>query len=154
MLNIIHDCKVVIYPNSYHHIIMKLIILRLNTANKPSPISEGVAEIRINSQPCKGINLTTRYTRARRAPRMVIVHNDYQRVESGPPYPSAVFHSYASTDTPSVAQTLSFCTPVKHGGVSSNSATVEVTMFVGPHKSRMRQYIINACSFRPNRRGP
>jgi hypothetical protein len=48
-----------LHPYSYHHIIMKLIILRLNTANKPSPISEGVAEIRINNQPCKGINLTT-----------------------------------------------------------------------------------------------
>jgi hypothetical protein len=34
---------------------MKVELLRLNTANKPSPISEGVAEIRINTQPCKGI---------------------------------------------------------------------------------------------------
>jgi hypothetical protein len=33
---------------------MKLIILRLSAANKPSPMSEGVAEIQINSQPCKG----------------------------------------------------------------------------------------------------
>jgi hypothetical protein len=31
----------------------------LDSANKPSPISEGVTEIQINSQPCKGINLTT-----------------------------------------------------------------------------------------------
>jgi hypothetical protein len=35
---------------------MKLVILRLDAVNKPSPISEGVAEIRINNQPCKGIN--------------------------------------------------------------------------------------------------
>jgi hypothetical protein len=35
---------------------MKVELLRLNTANKPSPISEGVAEIQINSQPYKGIN--------------------------------------------------------------------------------------------------
>jgi hypothetical protein len=49
-----HDYNVVIEPYSYHHIIMKLIILRLGAANKPSPMSEGVTEIRINSQPCKG----------------------------------------------------------------------------------------------------
>jgi hypothetical protein len=61
-----HDYNVVIDPYSYHHMIMKLIILRLNTANKPSPMSEGVTEIRINNQPCKGINLTTRHTQAQR----------------------------------------------------------------------------------------
>jgi hypothetical protein len=61
-----HDYNVVIDPYSYHHVIMKLIILHLNTVNKPSPISEGVAEIRINSQPCKGINLITRHTQAQR----------------------------------------------------------------------------------------
>jgi hypothetical protein len=43
---------------------MKVELLHLNTANKPSPISEGVVEIRINTQPCKGINLTTRHTRS------------------------------------------------------------------------------------------
>jgi hypothetical protein len=43
---------------------MKLIILCLNTVNKTSPMSKGVMEIRINSQPCKGINLTTRHTQA------------------------------------------------------------------------------------------
>jgi hypothetical protein len=66
LIIISHDYKVVIDPYSYHHIIMKLIILRLNTINKPSPMSEGVAEIQINNQPCKGINLTTRHTQAQR----------------------------------------------------------------------------------------
>jgi hypothetical protein len=41
---------------------MKLIILHLDSVNKPSPMFDGVAEIRINSQPCKGINLTTWHT--------------------------------------------------------------------------------------------
>jgi hypothetical protein len=41
---------------------MKLIILRLDATNKPSPIFKGVAEIRIDNQPYKGINLTTRHT--------------------------------------------------------------------------------------------
>jgi hypothetical protein len=44
---------------------MKLIILCLSTTNKPSPIYDGVAVIRINSQPCKGINLATWHTQAR-----------------------------------------------------------------------------------------
>jgi hypothetical protein len=61
-----HDYKVVIDPYSHHHIIMKFINLRLNIANKPSPMSEGVAETRINNQPCMGINLTTRHTQAQR----------------------------------------------------------------------------------------
>jgi hypothetical protein len=29
--------------------------------------------------------------------------------------------------------------------VSSNSATIEATKFVGPHKSRIHQYIIDTC---------
>jgi hypothetical protein len=33
-------------------------------------------------------------------------------------------------------------TPERYGRVLSNSATVEATKFVGPHKSRMSQYII------------
>jgi hypothetical protein len=54
---------------------MKLVILCLGAANRPSLISEGVAEIRINSQPCNGINLTTRHTWARREPRVATVHD-------------------------------------------------------------------------------
>jgi hypothetical protein len=68
LINISHDYKVVINPYSYHHNIMKLIILRSDAAKKPSPMSEGVTEIQMNSQPCKGINLTTQHTQARRAP--------------------------------------------------------------------------------------
>jgi hypothetical protein len=64
-INVSHDYKVVINPYSYHHIIMKLIILHLGAANKPSLMSMGVMEIRINSQPCKGINLITRHMQAR-----------------------------------------------------------------------------------------
>jgi hypothetical protein len=45
------------------------------------------------------------------------------------PCPSAIFHAYASVDTPCVAQTLSYCTPVKRGKVSSNPSTHEATKF-------------------------
>jgi hypothetical protein len=41
-----------------------------------SPISEGVTEIRINSQPCKGNNLITRHPWTTEAPRVATVHND------------------------------------------------------------------------------
>jgi hypothetical protein len=45
--------------------------------------------------------------------------------------------------SPWVAQTLSQCTSMKLGEVLSNSVTIEATKFVGPHKSRMCQYVIN-----------
>jgi hypothetical protein len=37
---------------------MKVELLCLDSAIKPSPISEGVADIRIDSQPCNSMNLT------------------------------------------------------------------------------------------------
>jgi hypothetical protein len=45
------------------------------------------------------------------------------------PHPGAIFHAYASTDTPWVAWTLSHYTPVKRGKASSNSSTHEATQF-------------------------
>jgi hypothetical protein len=90
MIIINHDYKVVIYIHKFliHHNV-KLTILRLNTTIEPSLISEGVTEIRINSQPCNGINLITQHTRARRAAQVATVHDDYQRIEPDPPYSSA-----------------------------------------------------------------
>jgi hypothetical protein len=38
-------------------------------------MSEGVMEIQINNQPCKGINLTTRHTWAMEATQVAIVHD-------------------------------------------------------------------------------
>jgi hypothetical protein len=88
-------------------------------------MSEGVGEIRINSQPCMGINLTTQHTWATEA----TVHDEAKKSGRVLPRPSAIFHAYASTDTPWVARTLSHRTPVKWGNVSSNSSTHEATMF-------------------------
>jgi hypothetical protein len=107
LINISHDYNVVINKYSYHHIIMKLIILCLNIANKLSPMSEGVVEIRINNQPCKGINLTTRHMLARREPRVATIHVMTKKPGQGLPRPSAIFHTYALADTPWVARTLS-----------------------------------------------
>jgi hypothetical protein len=90
---------------------------------------EGVAEIRINSQPCKGINLTTRHTWATETTQMAIIHNTVKESGQVLPCPNAVFHAYASMDTPWVAQTLSHCAPVKWGKLLSNLSTHEATKF-------------------------
>jgi hypothetical protein len=75
----------------------------LDLVNKPSPMSEGVVEIRINSQPCKGINMTTRHMQYRRALQVTTVHDTVKESSQVLPRPSAVFHAYASADTPWVA---------------------------------------------------
>jgi hypothetical protein len=106
-----------------------MIILCLNTVNKPSPMSEGVTEIRINNQPYKGINLTTRHTWATEATRVPIIHDIVKESGRVLPCPSAIFHVYASADTPWVARTLSHCTPMKWGKVSSNPSSHDATKF-------------------------
>jgi hypothetical protein len=90
---------------------------------------EGVAEIRINNQPCKGINLTTRHTLATEATRVAIVHDAVKESGRVLPHPSVIFYTYTSVDTPWVARTLSHCTTVKRGKVSSNPSTHKATMF-------------------------
>jgi hypothetical protein len=106
---------------------MKVIILRLDLANKSSPMSEGATEIQIDSQPCKGINLTTRHMQARRAPRVATIHDMTKKSGRVLPCPSVVFHVYAYADTPWVARTLTHCTPMKRGNVLFNSSTHEAT---------------------------
>jgi hypothetical protein len=55
----------------------------------------------------QGINLATRHTWTTKVTRVAIFHDDYKRVESGPLYPSAVFHAKTSIGSPWVARTLS-----------------------------------------------
>jgi hypothetical protein len=129
LINISHDCNIVINPYSSYHSIMKLIILCLDSTNKPSPISEGVTEIRINSQPCKGINLTTRHTQAWRASRVATVHNAVKETIRAHLTLVHIFHAYASVDTPLVAHALSHYTPVRHGRIASVSAVHDITQF-------------------------
>jgi hypothetical protein len=105
---------------------MKLIILRLDAANKPSPISEGVMEIQINSQPC---NLTTRHTQARRAPRVATNYDEVKETIRSHLALVNIFHVYASADIPWVVHALSWCTPVRYGRIASVSVTHEATQF-------------------------
>jgi hypothetical protein len=108
---------------------MKLTIQRLNTTNKPSPMSEGVAEIWINNQPSKGIDLTTWHTHARRAPRVATVHDAVKEMIKAHLTLVHVFHAYASADTPWVAHALSHYTPVRYGRIASFSAAHDATQF-------------------------
>jgi hypothetical protein len=100
---------------------MKVELLRLDAANKPSPISEGVTEIQINNQPCKGINLTTRHTQARRASRVATIHDEVKEMIRAHLTLVHVFHAYASADTQWMAHALSNFTSVKYGMIASVS---------------------------------
>jgi hypothetical protein len=117
---------------------MKLIILHLDLVNKPSPISEGVAEIRINSQPCKGINLTTRHTQTQKAPRVATVHDVVKETFRAHLTLVHVFHAYASADTPWVAHALSHYAPIRYGRIASVSAAHDATQF--------GDYICHVCA--------
>jgi hypothetical protein len=108
---------------------MKAELLCLGAANKPSPISDGVAEIWINNQPCKGINLTIRHTQARRTPRVAIVHDAVKEMIRAHLTLVHIFHAYASTDTPWVTHALSHYTPVRYDRIASVSAAHDATQF-------------------------
>jgi hypothetical protein len=100
---------------------MKVELLRLDSANKPSPISEGVVEIRINKQPCKGINLRT--------PRVATAHDAVKEMIRAHLTLVHVFHVYASVDTPWVAHTLSYYTFVRYGRIASVLVAHDATQF-------------------------
>jgi hypothetical protein len=108
---------------------MKLIILHLDSANKPSPISEGVTKIRINSQPCKGINLITQHTQARRAPRVATIHDMAKEMIKAHLTLVHIFHVYASVDTLWVVHALTRCTPIRYDRIAFVSVTHEATKF-------------------------
>jgi hypothetical protein len=99
----------------------------MTATGKCYPYPRVIAEIQINSQPCKGINLITQHTWARRAPRVAIVHNAVKETIRAHLTLVHVFHAYASTDTPWVAHALSHFTPIRYGRIASVSATHEAT---------------------------
>jgi hypothetical protein len=79
-------------------------------SEQASPVSEGVAETRINIT-LQDINLATRHTWATKAIQVATFRDDYQRVELGPPYPSVIFHVKTLMGSSWVARTLSQCHP-------------------------------------------
>jgi hypothetical protein len=78
--------------------------------------------------------VTTRHTRARRAPRVATVHNAVKEMIRVHLTLVHVFHAYALADTPLVAHALSHCTPIRYGRIASVSAAHGATQFAGPHK--------------------
>jgi hypothetical protein len=103
---------------------MKVELLRLSAANKPSPIFEAVMEIRINNQPWKGINLITRHTQTRRASRVATIHDEVKETHLILVH---IFHAYASADTPWVAHALSHFTSVRYGRIAFVSVAHDTT---------------------------
>jgi hypothetical protein len=75
LINIDHVYKLVI---NIHKVIIQH-NMKLNSmfglSEQASPISEGVAEIQIDIQPCKGKNMTTRHTWATKAQWVATVHD-------------------------------------------------------------------------------
>jgi hypothetical protein len=92
-------------------------------------MSEGVTEIQINNQPCKGINLTTRHTQAQRAPRVATIHNEVKETIRAHLTLVHIFHMYASMATLWVAHALSHFTSVRYGGIASVSMAHNATQF-------------------------
>jgi hypothetical protein len=86
-------------------------------------------EIRINNQPCKGINLTTRHTQAWRVPRVATVHDAVKEMIRAHLTLVHVFHAYASAGIPWVAHALSHCTPIRYGRIAFISAAHDTTKF-------------------------
>jgi hypothetical protein len=113
---------------------MKLIILQNDCNGQVLPISEGNRGDSSQFKPCKGNNLTTRHTRARRAPQVAIVHNVVKGMIRAHLTLVHVFHAYASADTQWVAHALSHFTSVRYGRITFISAAHEATQFARPHK--------------------
>jgi hypothetical protein len=113
---------------------MKLIILRNDCNGQVLQISEGNHGDSSQYKPCKGNNLKTWHTRARRAPRVATVHNAVKETIMAHLTLVHVFHVYALVDTPWVAHALSRCTLVRYGRIASVSVTHKATQFAGPHK--------------------
>jgi hypothetical protein len=122
-------------------------------SEQASPISEGVAEIRINIHLAREIiwqHDTRGSQRHHEWPRFTMTIKESSRTHLTLVHAFHVIPHRASVGGP---RTISY-TSVRYSRVLSNSMTVEATMFVGLHKPRMRYYIIKAWSTRPNRRGP
>jgi hypothetical protein len=107
-------------------------------SEQASLIYEGLVDIQINIHLAREIT----WEHDTREPRR---HHEWPPFtmtikESGQilPHPSACLPRDNLNGHLWVAHTLSQCTSVKQGKVSSNTATVEATKFVGPHKSHMR----------------
>jgi hypothetical protein len=86
---------------------MKLIILHLDSANKPSLISESVTEIRIRNQLCKGITWQHDTRRPGGHHEWQQFHDEVKERIRAHLTLVHVFHTYALVNTTWVAHALS-----------------------------------------------
>jgi hypothetical protein len=117
----------------------------LDTVIKPSPISEGATEIQINIHLARELTWQHDTCGSRRHhewPPFVMTIKESGRVLH---HPSACLPHDNSMGIRWWTVHLSWCTSIRQGKVSSNLAIIEAAKFAGPNKSRMRQYIVNAC---------
>jgi hypothetical protein len=126
-------------------------LLQNDSNNQVSPISEGFTETRVNSLPCKGNNLTTWHTWATKARQVVTFTTMIKESDQVAPFPSVCL----PRDPPhrAIRGWHVHYLGIHHyrsGEGSSNSATIEATMFVGFHIPRMCQYITQTCSLGPD----
>jgi hypothetical protein len=90
--------------------------------NKPSPISEGVTEIRINSQLAR----VQTWQHDTSSPGG---HHEWQQFMTRSKSRAGSYLALVPSSTCMPQRTLSHCTPMKQGKISSNSWTHEATMF-------------------------
>jgi hypothetical protein len=95
----------------------------------------------------------TRHSRVTKTPRAATVHNAIKESGRDLPHPSACLPHDSSTDIRGWHVHYPSIHHCRRGEVSFNSAIVEATNFAGPHKSHIRQHIINACSTWPTDTG-
>jgi hypothetical protein len=114
-------------------------------SEQASPIFKGAVEIRINSHLVREITWqhdTCEPHRYHEWPPFSLTIKESGRVLS---HPSVVFHTKTSMGNPWAARTLSQCTPVKQGKISSNSMTVKLLSLREPINPVCVSTQLSAC---------
>jgi hypothetical protein len=125
------------HPHNSHNKHDEVSLLCLNTVIKPHSYPRVSWRFESIYNLSRGENMTTRHMWVTKTPWVAIVRDDYQWVRSGPTSPKCMSSMWYLDRHLWVAHILSWCTSCRQGRVSSNSATVKATKFVGPHKSHM-----------------
>jgi hypothetical protein len=123
----------------------------MTATGKCYPYPRVITEIWINSQPCKGINLTTWHMHARKAPRVATVHDAVK--ESGWSYlalvPSSMHMPWWTHRRWPDTIPYNIHKEVRY---HPTRRRMKLLSLRDPIKSRMRQYITQTCSSGPDDR--
>jgi hypothetical protein len=113
------------------------------------PISEGNHGDSSQFKPCKENNLTTWHTWATEATWVATVHDAIKESGRVLPCPSAIFHAYASVDTPWVANTIPYNNH-EEVGYRPTQWHLKLLSLWDPIKSCMCRYTTQTCSSGPD----